>query len=345
MSVLDDIVPALPVSARDWNLVAEELRRNRPLRITPVTRGGWAHPWKTTQSWDNARARWSVSIKPGFVNGGEVEIELDADEAPEATVQRLGRAAVYRAYLTELPARSVHPGEMRRIGPDGTPDGASASGLTYEPVPPFFKAMGVGDPPGSRFDLATAEFTDILEPNRDRSQERLLRAYDIVLTQERLATTVRWAYEGSVSAAQFDVVYANTGHRELPYISIRKRHFDALDRADALDLLGGLDEPDPQDEIKIATCYLVSPPGAEPGSDPDGTWGAFAKHGAFWNINYSTNILPTRAAYEPVTFDLPLAGGVSQQAVNTLLATNNDALDAATEFLNGRRLDGRFWTT
>jgi len=176
--------------------------------------------------------------------------------------------------------------------------------------------------------------------------ERLLRACDVVLRQERWGTATNWQISngaGGQSIAQFDLTYTNLEYRKNAYVYLTPK-FSPVE-VDASDPLRGNWQDNAYDELLVATIYAMSIPGAEWGSEPDVTWTLYSKSNLFWNLNHETNIIPIGPSPgDSIQFDLPLAGGVAEQIFDSFLATNNDAFDAAFEFLSGLRLGGRFWS-
>ena len=350
------IKPVVPIPHEDWNAAFDELRRNRPLVCGSRLDGGWRHPWKPALEWDDNLALWRVDIKPGFVSGEEVEVTMRLSEAPDITAIRaksddsilVGTDRV-RTRLTEEPGIPIR--EWRRIGADADPTGlainASGTGgtVSYESVHPFFKAMGAGVPPTVTF--STTSGTRELIDNTDRSEDRLLRAVEVVLNKERPSATSSWtlgngSFGGSV--AQFDVIYASTIVRESPYLTISPR-YSPRSAQDPVERLRGNWQDDGRDELHIATLYLISPPGADHGSEPDYDWSPYHQSHLFWNVNHAANILPVTSEPEPLRFPIPLANGIGQPLINTIVGNLNDRYDAALEFITNRSLEGRFWTT
>lgn len=351
------IQPTAPIPHEDWNTAVEEYRRNRPLICGSRAEGGWRHPWKPLIEWDDNRAAWTVNIKPGFVNAGEVEVTMDLDASPEATQIRakndpgilVGPSRV-RARLSEEP--NIPISAWRKIGADADATGltlnATGTGGTvnYESVHPFFLSMGVGAPPLVTYSTTSGR-RDVLN-GEDRSEDRLLRAVEVVLEKQRQSVTAEWTVgevRGGGSIAQFDVVYAGGVEiREEPFITIRTSYSPPVPQ-DPIERLRGNWQDDGRDELHIATLYLVSLPGADHGSEPDASWEAFHQSHVFWNLNHATNILPVTQEPEPLRFPIPLANDIARGIIDSIVDSLNDRYDAAVEFVTNRSLEGRFWTT
>lgn len=356
-SRVDFIQPKLPLSAEDWNIAVDELRMNLPLVVGGKTSGGWTHPWKPSALWDKDIEMWRIAVKPGFVNGSEVEVVMPFDHAPTETQLRVEEGDRVRAWLSEEPYVAIAPDRMRRIGPDGDPTGASGPGglagalfgseLDFEEVHPFFRSLGVGDSPSTSFVPLSGFQTEQRNPE-DLENDRLLRRVEIVLTQERFGTATEWTVGGpigGISIAEFSVIYTNATYRESPYIQFFKEWVPPLPGDDSERIQGNWEDT-PYDQIKIADVYFVSPPGAALGSEPDGSWEPYYQNHVYWNLNHRTNILPVQSEPDPLILNIPpLAGGITNAFFDTYIAINNDLTTAAFEYLNNRTLEGRFWTT
>jgi hypothetical protein len=345
------------LTAEAWNRAVETYARSRPLIVKGDRRGGWLHPWQFSVRWNTDREQWEARINPGFVNGLDATVRVPSEIAPEETLARLGDiedGERVDSRLTEEPDVPIPMTALRSIGPDGPALGTTGEGfdsrVSYEPVPDFFAALGVGDPPEQTFDTFKGINTSADFLNQESlNARRLLRAVDVVLNQDRPAVAAEWrtgtGADGTI--AQFDVTYANTpNHRDRAHVGFTVKHEPQgeSDEGVLARLLGAVDSS-PFDRLHVATIYFMSPPGEPAGAEVSNEWQPFVKHRLFWNLNHALNRLPVTVPNDNLTFDIPLAGGIGTALANTILATNNDARDAASEFLNARSLKGRFWTT
>lgn len=330
-----EIQAEVPIPHQDWNAAFDFLRRNRPLQvIAQETRSPWNHPWYTTATWSTERQMWELFVKPGFVNGNEVEVSVDGSIVN----------------LTDDIGIPVPSYRMRKIGADGDPVRISATEtgggkVSYEGVPDFFQALGVGSPPDSNLILSEGFVQDLTVR---AGQNRLLRAVEIKLSQERLGTTTQWLFNEGQSIARFDVLYTNLDFKKEATISIEKQLDIGPDVPSFTEQLRGNWTDNPVDELHVATVYFLSPViemGEGFNSDPDSSWTPYSQHHLFWNLNHATNLLPARANTRTSPFIVPLAGGLAQRSVDFLIGGINDQLDAVQEYLNNRTLKGRFWTT
>ena len=328
-----------------------ELRRNRPLMIDVESGGAWRHPWQLSIRYLAQEQAWGLTINPGFVNAGEVEVDVQSKTAPADTIERLGveRAdgVVVRARITERPTIRVTYPRMRRIGTGATPTGVTRDSVTYEPVPDFFQSLGVREQDGQSFDPLTGFQRQQDGAVRDVEFDRQLYAFDVVLTQERAATATEWSGGAGIDGTfgQFDVTYfSDPDLRSTAYATVQRK-FEALDNAesDAQEKLRGGWVDSGRDSLLIGTVYLLSPAGE--GGFPNSRWSPYYRHNLFWNLNYATNLLPVSKPDTNLKFPLPLAGGAGQPTVNQILATINDEVDRLTEFLDQKTLKGTFWST
>jgi len=315
------------ILATTWNALIDRLRREQILGCTVMEHGVWKHPWQVTPSWSFEREEWVAQIHPGFVNGLDAEVRIDAGEAPPETLERLGAKNEERvdARLTENPQMPLR--QWRAIGTDASPESVSLSGFetiveSFEPVPEFFRSLGAGE------------------------DGRLLRATEIVLQQDRLTTGTDWTFGAGVdgTVAQFNVTYALPPRaRERAYLRTTSR-YEPPAPPDPLDRLMGRWEDEGFDALHLATVYLLSPENMPAGSEPGPDWTPYVKHRVFWNLVHAVRFDPPAGRTENLTLFTGLAGGVADGLINQLLADNNDKSAAASEFLANRTVEGRFWS-
>lgn len=318
--------------------VADTLIRHRP---------DWQHPWYHGFNWNPQKQRWEVIITPGVINGLDCTIALPAKEAPERTLKRLGVSAtsarVVDCFLSEYPALALT--SFRAIGSDAAPQSVSTSsdGVTtfsFEKVPAFFSAQGVGNPPkvaGGEEGLVKAYSTSSAEKD-----VRLLRACELVLYKDIPSS----AFDIQVGdPAAGDVSILNVSARITTAPNARRRGYlqtatsydaNALPD-DPLALLRGTAVTPLQDSRWISTIYFLSPPGAETGSAPDATWAPLVKYHERWDLEHRLNFVPP-AVPQQLRLDTGLAGGVGDRINDFLLSILNDANSAAARFLNGNTI-------
>ncbi|MCB1209196.1 MAG: hypothetical protein KDK97_07715 [Verrucomicrobiales bacterium] len=342
------------IPAAAWNRLVDFLARNQILGSTMLRSGDWMHPWQLSPAWEGEQ--WTTRIEPGFVNGLDATVRLPLRDAPEAARQRLGDQGLGDAdpvdcWLTEDPQMVL--ADWRAIGPDAEPGAASLGNdgtleVSFESVPDFFTALGVGQPPNLSSQVADLGVVQRLAGELGTIDEaRLLRAAELVLYQDRFATSTQWTtglgFDGT--NAQFSVIYKMPPHmRERAYIRSMARWQEA-GSIPAQDRLMGDWTDNTFDACHLATVYLVSPPGAVHGSRPDGTWTPYVRHRLFWNLTHAVSILEPALKRENLVLNTGLTAGLLDSIGNQILAAINDQNAAIAEFLGRNTLEGRFWST
>jgi hypothetical protein len=117
-----------------------------------------------------------------------------------------------------------------------------------------------------------------------------------------------------------------------------------------IDPLAGLYEEATWDERLVATVYLLSPPDAAPGSEPDEKWVPYVKHELFWNLTYlAKNDLQSpqldNAVGKLLAVVNVLGGGSGGLAVNFATASLNDLTQQALNLLSATSMAGTWWTS
>lgn len=345
----------LAVSSGWWNGLVDRWFRDRVRSVRSVAGEPWRHPWWSRLAWDGARERWTVATRPGYCvrvphrSGSPVVVVPGRSLAVPAGLDApQGDVPLTDALGGEPLALAIPPGLWRRVGTDADPLGPA------EAVPPFFRDLGVQAAGVTVTDPLTGLRTSQVGAAVDGARARLLRACDLVLRVDRPAARLDWSTgDGPVSGTgtlrAAVTVGSAPGARGSAWLRVRRAAVDeeaaAFASADsrALLALGGLVQPS-WDELRLATLYLVSPPGARPGSAPDGTWQPHVRHEVHWNLQHVTRISLGDRAPEPVTFPLPLGAGSGQALVNAITATVNDQAALLSALVAGVRVEGRFFT-
>jgi hypothetical protein len=347
-----------------WNSMVNTIGRRLPIRFEagPNPRK-WSHPWKITPSWQEgvegeSKGQWLFKIKPGFVNGVEVEIPTRVKNASARTLSRLAEAdeeiknseQTINAFLTEWPL--VEIGETRVIGTGAEATGmtevessGSVGRLTYEAVPKFFSDLGVT----SANTQITGNIDDgisFIRGQEDIKTARRLRACDISLWKDRLSAKVE-IYPGSLEegiVGAIQIVYNNERQmKKNAYLRVQKKFVPPKEPTSPLELIGGT--PDPEyDFTKLATIYFVSPEGVEPAAELDSSWTPYVEYNHFWNLAHSPQKIPDLTPIEPIRLPVPLAGGVATGIINNILAPFNNQLNTALQILKSRSMKGAFWS-
>lgn len=319
-------MPTLPIAKlvnngiddADARALIDWIRWWRPLKITRLAGSGFRHPWDIIPRWNGKKKYWEIQIAPGYINA----MEVLANDQP----------------LSAEPWIPIENRQLRSIG-YGSP-----GGLDAEPVPPYFRKLGVREADAvtrSEFGLTT-NLDGTLE---DRAQARLLRAVDILVEQPRPRVETVIETDAVNGNAQLVASIATpVGAAAAPRIRLRREAVDPEPLPGTIQSLlatGAVD--DGLDRLRLATLYFLSPPGAVSGN-PDGSWQAIPANEEFWDLSHDLTrdigvVPPFR-----LSLGVPLAGGLAQSLVNDLLETINAADAAAAAFLSRARIEGRFWS-
>jgi len=324
------------ITATAWNKLVDFLRRHQLRGCTTLTNGTWKHPWQVDVTWNTETKTWQARVVPGFVNGQDVTVSVE--------VIKNGQRQWQDIPLTDDPAIALTV--FRAIGSDAEPDNILTSEtdettLSYEPVPEFFTALGVG----SRSSVHVNADSGFVTDSAEAQSKHKLRACDLVLHHDRPANTSSW-----ITGTGFDGTFASfavgtkqrANARPHAYLRTTKR-FEVTAPPDPLQQLKGLWEDTDHDSLLIATVYLLSPEDRTSDS-VDETWTPYVKHHVFWNMLYAHNRQGMQLNANPLILNTGLAAGLLDQIGNQMLAQVNDATQAAYQFLSNHRIEGRFWS-
>lgn len=311
-----------------WNQTIARILRNRILGVTVLDGASFIHPWRCAPVWQPALKLWTTTVRAGFVNGDEVVAQTPAEIAPLEAIERTGKKeGSVPAWLSEGGSLVIRA--WRKIGLDS---------LSDEPVPEYFLARGVAPKRQISVDADTLEVTVIeqaIDPKR-----RLLRAADIVLRIPRPAADL--AFDGDSITLRY---LAPQGE---PTVLAQAKYDPAAEAPipPTLSILEGWSDT-PYHPVHLATVYLVSPPGAPEGSDPDGTWSPAAAHRVWWNLGHHATlpepqISPDAIGLSPAAF---LAGGAGGRIITGLTDQINQQAFAEEALLAGlTAIESRIWT-
>lgn len=303
-------LPIWIYSTSAFNRLVDLYFRNRIVAALALEAAPWRHPWFTTVRWDDEEETWLATVKPGACvsasSDGDPVVRVDQVHAPAETVERLGLepgedARNGRGYLSEGAPLALSPALFRSIGTDAI----GTESLPAEAVPAFFAERGVMGARVLRDGGGAAVIqTDGLVSARRRA--RLLRACDLVLTHDRPATTAA-ARASDLSPGTVALEFSTgraTSYDAEPQLVARAKWENPADLA-ALDLALGTGTDSGRDEIRLATVYLLGPPGMEEGALPEGReWAAFVKHHVHWNLQYATRLAAVEV--EPTRLETPI---------------------------------------
>jgi hypothetical protein len=285
---------------RDWDAFVDRYFRNRILSVTVIDALPWRHPWFTELAWSTPAEQWTARINPGYClsgTGADPQITVPANLASAETRERLSiedeeSDEPIDASLSELPSIPIAASRWRPIGTDAV----VLSGSTAEPVPDRFAKRGVM----GHVVLDTAGQGGVVQRVSgllsDRRSARLLRACDIVLTHDRVRSSIVTSLSPGV--LDIDFVQVGTIARPGPWIQIERKYEPAANGS-IVDLVIGAAADTGRDILHLATLYLLSPEGQDPGSIPDETWEPSVEHHREWNLQYraiyeDTIVEPTR---------------------------------------------------
>ena len=213
-----------------------------------------------------------------------------------------------------------------------TPGWRDGLGSIY---PAFFKTLGV------RKSLKDPTY-GLFDPD-DVNRTRSLCACDIILSTPRVATKVDLVITSPDAGSVVNGAVATWGDAEgagTEFTVYSSPDWTPLPEPTSLDwLLGTAVEPT-VDEMKIGTLWLVSPPNFD--GDPDGTWIPYPQYIAFWNLGYSTMQSTTGVHYNNLTLGTGLA--LADMLAPMFLQSNNDAVNAISDFYNETTFKGQFYT-
>lgn len=324
----------------DGRALIDWVRRWRPLRVMVERAAGFVHPWQCAGRWRlgrqrGGRGRWEVRVAPGYVNGCEVEargFRLEEDEVPTATLER---GELFSPWLSESPWLPLPVDRWRNVGADdATGDGG--------PVPEYFLRRGVPPRDGSGTAGTAQAILGDAGPE-GRAAVRRLRACDVVLRMPRPRVELRVQGDADGLAALV-VTLASPGEEDGPWISAGAGAFQEEAPPNLQEQLATGEVDTGTDAIRVATLWLLSPPGAGWGSSPDETWTFHAEHGLFWNLNHAARAEVSAIPPLRLSLGVPLAAGIGQSLVDDVLAGINQQDAEVAAFLSAGNVTGEFWT-
>lgn len=304
----------------------------------------WRHPWSTAVEYSSISRQWHAVIKPGYVNADcpiyRTDTREQVSQGRDFGINPLTGQPFFSSFVfdrsrpapgpvvsLDIPlylAPAIPLRQWRALGYD------SASG---DAVPSFFQARGVS--------VANPEVTP--EPR----SLHLLRATDLILHQPRVALTSQISIQPGLLTGISIARQVLTTRQPLEGDVLRV--FSGTYRLpEQIDPLEGVYEEEAWDELKIATVYLLSPAGATPGSEPDGTWHPFIQHDLFWPLSWipAPFFRPVDVSnnFNPLSGLAPLVGGLALPIINTFSATSNDLAQMALNLITARSQAGTWWT-
>jgi len=332
---------------------------------------GWGHPWLTEPKWMPKKKAWAAFVVAGFVNGTAPMVRTTAGDMREANgtfygqlvdamtgaaeIKQLAQLVAATDDTSGLPDKTVIDVPLYKAPPVSLSEWRAIGWDGSAAVPLFFQDRGVNKPKSST--IQQGEVIKIVAGNlAPPPGNRLLRACDIFLHQPRTALTSSLSTTTSGMATGMTLVTQTLSFRPAApneMLKIQTGTFSAfqqnsLNFTAATNAMASNYEEKNWDELLVSTVYLMSPPNTPPGSQPDSTWQAFAKHNLFWNIYWAQPAVQpffNTDIFRSITGLVSVLGaGAGTTAVNSITASINDATQGALNLLQAQSLAGTFWT-
>lgn len=339
-------------SHKRHNRIAEKAGTFFPIRYSEEGKSSRSHPWQVTPVWHieeklPSGGYWAAKVNPGLVNGIPAAITMVFEDAPTTAKTRIEEEA--KKLNEKKPAlTSTHDVFLdeqaevelvwRRIGADASPTGAvtgdADTGVVtgvFEPVPPFFQALGV----------ASAKTNLLAEP---AETTRYLRACDLIVKQPRLAfaneITVGAVVDGSILSA--NPTFTVPKDRQ-PRVEALPKFVALAASPTPLEVLVQRFADEPFDQFLLATVYALSAPNEQRPDLLTGGWSIYTHQQVHWNLAHATPRIEERKVFTPLTFFSPLAAGLGNFLINSILAENNDFTQALFDLNQQTNLRGKFY--
>ena len=336
--------------SRKHNQAVDKAVRFFPVRVEEQEAPGRAHPWQLRPQWvekpkEPGKGYWTVTPYPGLVNGIPAAVKMAFAEAPlpaqerilaeaeEANQPRPGPEVRVDVFLDEQASLKM---QWRAIGSDAAPEGTATGNAdtgevraSFEPVPKFFKRLGVAD-----------ANPDLL--GEQAETQRYLRACDVVLNQPRLAfaneVTVGAVVDGSIISA--NPTFAIPPDRQ-PRLTATPKYVPIRD-VQRRDLLAMRFIDEPFDQALIATVFALSPPFPQD-TQINGGWAIYVRYQIHWNLVHATPRIEVRRELPRITFVTALGLGLANLQIGEILSQNNDYSQALLDLYQQTNLRGTFY--
>lgn len=319
----------------------------------------WKHPWQVTCDCallPDGTPQWRATIEPGFsLPGGDAYITMQPDwEGFDPGVSNEVSIKSSKDRVTSPTPVPLTNDPVPYLVIDGWRNPAVSTSLkatdsgdiiydAAEGYPPYFQQLGVV-PPSKGGENGDAAY--------DPSRTCQIRAADIVLTQPRMGTSLDYTSSLNLAVGQpiqtvqtlfSDANYAATAGRAT-LTAVGKFSPPQAASADTQTLFGLLLQGnDPEyEQWHIATVWMVSPPGADPASNPDQTWTPHPQHFVFWNIMWATAIAEDKTS-APAQLSIPLPPE-DQLLIGSAVALSSEALSELSALLDMGSARASYWT-
>lgn len=310
---------------------------------------GRTHPWQVRPVWIEKKASaaggdWVAVMEPGLVNGLPASVRMNVADLSEEQRTRVRQEAEKAGrpmppatsqvdvFLDEQPQLRLN---WRRIGTGAAGTVTEQDGelvIRQEPVPEFFKRLGVKDASTNPLGYETTPTQGV----------RYLAASDLVLNQPRVAVqsevTVGAAVDGTIVSVQ--PTYLVPPDRQPKIVSFAKFDPPSPPTLTPQDLFFAPFQELPLDQLHLSTLYALSP--WDPASAQiDGNWTIYFKYHVHWNLAHASRIAEA-IRVQPLTLFTGLAAGVGDTLFNFILSNNNDFAQAAANLITANNQGGRF---
>lgn len=334
-----------------WKKLLEKVEQYLPIKFDFTPAPARPHPWQIQPVWHKDKktnyGEWRGIVTAGLVNVLPPYVKMIYKEAPAAARERIRLAAVTDKKLEPKPDDRVkiyldEQAELafnwRAIGTDSSPDSISGNANSgditgvFEKVPDFFKLMGVADA-NTKIGAEAPKTT------------RLLKACDIVLSQPRVSLTNSISITNPIITSTLLEIFPGflvPPDRE-PFLSALAKFVIQPITTSFADLIFQRFIDTPLDQFHLSTAFLLSPvlPLLDP-TDLEG-WQVYLKYNCHHNLVHATQQIENRVEFVPLSLVLPFAGGVAQPIINYILSANNFFAQAALDFYQQRKLNGKFY--
>lgn len=292
----------------------------------------WRHPWFTVPRWNGRE--WTATVHPGFVNQWDPTVPgVPARNSQRSTLNAQPLPDADLSDDPEIPLRG-----FRSLPGEG------------DPVPPFFKALGVLEPDlGISVNSVGGVVIDTTPQEAPRLPPRSLVAMDFYLAVARATYESRAQEIDASGTSGVTVDYSVSFNTDqLSRLGARARlmqagKFPEVRRPTLTDRLLGLHQDEGEDRVLVSTIYLLSPPDRL-GGPPDKTWTPFVRHHQFWNLSHAARNLPPATDPQPIRLFTGLVGGLGDLIANQILSGINEFSDRVLNAVNTTTNEGRFWT-
>jgi hypothetical protein len=298
----------LPAEA--WNSLIDRLVRSDLISIKEgkVSKGG--HAWKTRVAWDPDRRQWKAKVLSGIVNWEEAVVSVEDKDGLRSDVPLSLGPDIW----------------MRRFRPVVDMPPYFAARYRFRPVEAF-----QGD-----LDFGGGVVRNPIEEAAARADGgwRSLWSCSLFVTARRPQTTFEYLPDGRI------IMGVSGAHEEVFRVGNAAEAPEQALPTPLMQLRDGLRDPG-QDVQPICTVYLLSPPGADPTKEPDGTFQAFVEQHCFYHLRHAVRAPDMPPEGIDVSIGYTGYGGEIIRQMLQDLARQDSFLNAT---ITQSQVLGRFWS-